>query len=91
MMTEEAFLKAMLAAPLDSSPRLIYADWLDEQGRQDEAAFWRQHSPVEVAQFFHGGAAEALRSRAASFEVVLATMIRFSRAINEALKGNEPV
>ena len=29
---ESAFLRAVLADPADDAPRLIYADWLDEQG-----------------------------------------------------------
>ena len=32
------FLKAIAAAPGDALPRLIFADWLDEQGRDAEAA-----------------------------------------------------
>ncbi|MEZ6127007.1 MAG: TIGR02996 domain-containing protein [Planctomycetaceae bacterium] len=28
----QAFLKEILAAPDDDAPRLIFADWLEEQG-----------------------------------------------------------
>jgi uncharacterized protein (TIGR02996 family) len=36
--TDEAvFLKALAARPDDSTTRLVYADWLDEAGRSDEA------------------------------------------------------
>jgi uncharacterized protein (TIGR02996 family) len=32
-MTEEAaFVAAILAAPRDDTPRLVFADWLDERG-----------------------------------------------------------
>ena len=31
-MDEEAFLRAISAAPDDAAPRLVYADWLDERG-----------------------------------------------------------
>ena len=31
-MTDDAFLAAILATPDDDSPRLIYADWLEERG-----------------------------------------------------------
>jgi uncharacterized protein (TIGR02996 family) len=31
-MTEDALLAAVLAAPLEDAPRLVYADWLEEQG-----------------------------------------------------------
>lgn len=35
----EAFLKAICAAPDDDTPRLVYADWLDDRGdRPDDAA-----------------------------------------------------
>jgi uncharacterized protein (TIGR02996 family) len=34
MSDDTAFLKAIKAAPDDDAPRLIYADWLDEQGRR---------------------------------------------------------
>jgi uncharacterized protein (TIGR02996 family) len=32
MSDENAFLNAILAAPDDNAPRLVYADWLEEQG-----------------------------------------------------------
>ncbi|HEY1066638.1 MAG TPA: TIGR02996 domain-containing protein, partial [Pirellulales bacterium] len=40
----QPFLDAIRAAPEDDAPRLIYADWLDEQGDEssrDRAAFIR--------------------------------------------------
>jgi uncharacterized protein (TIGR02996 family) len=40
-MDEQAFLAAVLADPQDDAPRLIYADWLDEQGRCEQAEFIR--------------------------------------------------
>jgi uncharacterized protein (TIGR02996 family) len=33
MSDEDAFLAAVRAAPDDNTPRLVYADWLDEHGR----------------------------------------------------------
>src|SRR5690348_10440338 len=41
MTHEEAFLASILENPDDDAPRLIYADWLDEQGRHDRAEFIR--------------------------------------------------
>src|SRR5262245_57550902 len=32
MTDEDAFLRAILADPSDSAPRLVYADWLEERG-----------------------------------------------------------
>jgi uncharacterized protein (TIGR02996 family) len=39
--TDAAFLRAILAAPDDDAPRLVYADWLDEQDDADRAEFIR--------------------------------------------------
>ena len=55
-MTEDPFLAAVLADPLDDAPRLIYADWLDEQDRSDRAEFIRvqcalaEHTPWKKRQ-----------------------------------------
>jgi uncharacterized protein (TIGR02996 family) len=40
-MTDAALLAAIVAEPDDDTPRLVYADWLDENDRPDEAAFLR--------------------------------------------------
>jgi uncharacterized protein (TIGR02996 family) len=45
MPTDDALLRAVLAAPDDDAPRLIYADWLDEHGDCERAEFIR----VQVA------------------------------------------
>lgn len=37
----DPLLAAILAAPDDDAPRLIYADWLDERGQPERAAFIR--------------------------------------------------
>jgi uncharacterized protein (TIGR02996 family) len=39
--TDVAFLRTILDAPDDDAPRLVYADWLDEQGEADRAEFIR--------------------------------------------------
>jgi uncharacterized protein (TIGR02996 family) len=38
---EDAFLQAVIATPDDDTPRLVYADWLDEHGQSDRAEFIR--------------------------------------------------
>lgn len=38
---ENALLAAVIAAPDDDLPRLVYADWLDEHGRAERAEFIR--------------------------------------------------
>lgn len=44
----DPLLAAVLAAPDDDAPRLIYADWLDEHGRPERATFIRLQ--VELAR-----------------------------------------
>jgi uncharacterized protein (TIGR02996 family) len=39
----EPFLRAICEAPDDDAPRLVFADWLDEQGDPDRAEFIRLH------------------------------------------------
>lgn len=41
MRDEDAFLLAIVSNPDDDAPRLIYADWLEEQGETDRAALIR--------------------------------------------------
>jgi uncharacterized protein (TIGR02996 family) len=41
MPEREAFLAAIAAAPADDLPRLVFADWLDENGDPERAAFIR--------------------------------------------------
>lgn len=41
MPSDADFIRAVLARPDDDAPRLIYADWLDEQGQSEHAEFIR--------------------------------------------------
>ena len=41
MTDDEALVRAVVAHPDDDTPRLVYADWLEETGRPDRAAFVR--------------------------------------------------
>src|SRR5690242_10580803 len=43
-----AFLQAILEAPEEDGPRLIYADWLEENGDPERAEFIR--AQVEIAR-----------------------------------------
>ncbi|HEX5273253.1 MAG TPA: TIGR02996 domain-containing protein, partial [Gemmataceae bacterium] len=49
MTDEEALLRAVIADPDDDAPRLIYADWLDEQGKADRAEFIRVQCALQAA------------------------------------------
>jgi uncharacterized protein (TIGR02996 family) len=44
----EPFLRAICDAPDDDAPRLVFADWLDENGDPDRAEFIRKH--VQLAR-----------------------------------------
>ena len=41
MTDEDAFLAAIADRPADDTPRLVYADWLDDHGHPDRAAYLR--------------------------------------------------
>jgi len=64
MTRDEAFLQAVLDAPDDDAPRLIYADWLDEHGDADRAEFIRVQCE-EAKLGLKDPRAEQLRKRAA--------------------------
>src|SRR5438552_3752265 len=40
-MSHQAFLQAILETPDDDAPRLVYADWLDDEGDAERAEFIR--------------------------------------------------
>jgi uncharacterized protein (TIGR02996 family) len=52
----EPFLRAICEVPDDDAPRLVYADWLDENGDTDRAEFIRTH--VQLARNPENGNAE---------------------------------
>ena len=46
---EEAFWKAIHDNPYNRAERLVYADWLEEHGRDRDAHYWRTiivHKPI---------------------------------------------
>ena len=48
-MTErDALYRAIIANPEDDTPRFVYADWLDENGRAEEAEFIRVECRLET-------------------------------------------
>jgi uncharacterized protein (TIGR02996 family) len=49
MTDHDALLRAIAAHPEEDTPRLMYADWLEENGRPDRAEFVRVQ--VELARF----------------------------------------
>jgi uncharacterized protein (TIGR02996 family) len=52
MTHDEAFLQAIIEAPDDDTPRLVYSDWLEEQGNNSRAEFIRLQ--CELARLSEG-------------------------------------
>jgi len=48
MSDRDAFLAAIAAAPEDDAPRLVYADWLEENGDPEHAEFIRVQCEIEL-------------------------------------------
>ena len=68
MTHDEAFLRDILEAPEDDGPRLVYADWLEENGQATRAEFIRLQ--VELARLSLGDARyPELRRREAGVSV----------------------
>lgn len=59
----DSFLQAIREAPEDDTPRLIYADWLDEQGQSERAEFIR--AQIQIAQLSSGSRRAAIVRRRA--------------------------
>ncbi|HVL15136.1 MAG TPA: TIGR02996 domain-containing protein, partial [Gemmata sp.] len=47
MTEEEAFVAAIVASPADDTPRLVFADWLEENGRPARAELIRLQCRLE--------------------------------------------
>jgi len=96
MISENAFIQAVIAEPDDDAPRLIYADWLDEQGQSERAEFIRLQ--CQIAQLSKGNHrrkelatwARALLADHGKVWVMpfqgLATHFRFRRGFVEAVR-----
>jgi uncharacterized protein (TIGR02996 family) len=48
----DAFLRAICASPDDDTPRLVFADWLDDHGEPQRAEFIRVQCEMEQAEEF---------------------------------------
>src|SRR5262245_55373335 len=48
MSDHDALYRAILANPDDDTPRLVYADWLQENGRPEEAELIRVECQLEA-------------------------------------------
>ncbi|MEK6237261.1 MAG: TIGR02996 domain-containing protein [Planctomycetales bacterium] len=45
---ERAFRAEISSHPADEAPRKIFADWLEERGRDHEAAYWRDFDAAQL-------------------------------------------
>ncbi len=61
MTDEEALRAAVLAHPYDDTPRLVYADWCDDAGHADRAAFIRAQIDAARAEPWGAADREAMR------------------------------
>jgi uncharacterized protein (TIGR02996 family) len=61
MTPDDAFLADIVANPDDDAPRLVYADWLDDHGQPDRAAFVRVQ--IELARLRPDTRREDLEAR----------------------------
>ena len=76
MSDRDALFRAILAAPDDDAPRLVFADWLDEHGDPDRAEFIRVQCRMARLPFYESGY-PALQDRAARLFVRHMTEWRF--------------
>jgi len=63
MVDERAFLAMIRAQPFAWEPRLVYADWLEEQGETPRAQFLRLLNRFYTGPAAHGGTREMLIRR----------------------------
>jgi len=67
--TEEAFIRAIVDHPGQDTPRLAYADWLDDHGEPDRAAYLRAEAAwVALSQTCLRPSESALRAAAARLD-----------------------
>lgn len=94
MTEEQALLCAVRDAPTDDTPRLVYADWLDENQRADQAEFIRcQIELVRFAKFdpahrkeFNEAARERLAKQATRLERGESESFKLARAVEQGGK-----
>src|SRR5207249_9443683 len=53
MTDERAFVRMIASEPGDGGARLVYADWLEEQGEADRAAFLRLEAQLALTPVTH--------------------------------------
>jgi uncharacterized protein (TIGR02996 family) len=84
MSDEAALLAAILAHPDEDTPRLMYADWLDEHGQPERAEFIRIQCDPTADEAAENRAAELEERNRAKW---LAGLPQFPRAVWEFRRG----
>jgi uncharacterized protein (TIGR02996 family) len=80
---EQTFLDLILAVPDDDTPRLVFADWLDERGTNDDkarAALIRAQCRAELLP----NSAERRRLNREAKAILKANQVRWTRPLMEA-------
>lgn len=72
MSDEEALLAAIIANPDEDTPRLVFADWLDENGQPDRAEFIR----LQIERASTPGLVNEVRQRLLTRETTLLSRYR---------------
>lgn len=83
MTTEEAFLTAIRETPDDDAPRLIFADWLEDNGDPERAEFIRL-----LVQAAASRAGEALPLRERAGQLLVANWLRWVGPLRDAFGPN---
>ncbi len=63
MNERDALLRAICESPDEDTPRLVFADWLDERGQPERAEFIRLQVRFAALHRFAAGGAEEVRSQ----------------------------
>jgi uncharacterized protein (TIGR02996 family) len=85
----EAFLAAIAAAPDDDTPRLVYADWLDENGTEDDRARAALIRAQCRAELLPPGSAERKKLERAARAILKTHAERWTQDARKALTGKD--
>jgi uncharacterized protein (TIGR02996 family) len=91
MDTEAALLAAMAAAPDDDTPRLVYADWLEENGQPERAELIRLQCRPADDTAAHARAEELLQAHRAAWDRPLRLLkgeVHYRRGFPHFLKAD---
>jgi uncharacterized protein (TIGR02996 family) len=86
---EQSFLKAIYDAPDDDTPRLVFADWLDERGSADDKARAALIRAQCQAEYLAPGSKERKRLERAAKALIKANEKRWLKDLRAAKLGSE--